>query len=334
METLIILVVLAIVLGIIVYFVGELFVALLPIVLPVATIVLIGFLAYSIYEVIYFRCKSFKKIKNDIQSYTDDCNELNRHIQDLKSSYDIIHKQIDYGNANYVDNSRYNYTRPEWKKIKYEKNVYNCSLTVCRNAQQQPFKYLCKYFNIKPTEETLDKFENILNNFIAAEEGKILLKKERDRILTSIKKDIPFLIRHFSSKKLIRKLGFEEIDLSQYFPRYEFQYVSAGGNSSMNCEIIMDIENLNKFVVYLSDIVKFRKSAAGQRALMTSSLREKIKLRDNNTCQLCGLSTAQEPNLLLEIDHIIPVSKGGLTIESNLQTLCWRCNRRKGGNLL
>lgn len=67
---------------------------------------------------------------------------------------------------------------------------------------------------------------------------------------------------------------------------------------------------------------------------MTSQLREKIKIRDNYTCQICGLSTEQEPNLLLEIDHIIPISKNGITIESNLQTLCWRCNRKKGGKLL
>jgi 5-methylcytosine-specific restriction endonuclease McrA len=31
----------------------------------------------------------------------------------------------------------------------------------------------------------------------------------------------------------------------------------------------------------------------------------------------------------LEVDHIKPVSKGGLSIETNLQTLCWRCNRTK-----
>ena len=35
----------------------------------------------------------------------------------------------------------------------------------------------------------------------------------------------------------------------------------------------------------------------------------------------------------VEIDHIIPVSRGGLTTESNLQTLCWRCNRSKGAKM-
>lgn len=48
----------------------------------------------------------------------------------------------------------------------------------------------------------------------------------------------------------------------------------------------------------------------------------------------CGNSTHVEPNLLLEIDHIIPVSKGGLTSEENLQTLCWKCNRAKSDKIV
>lgn len=101
----------------------------------------------------------------------------------------------------------------------------------------------------------------------------------------------------------------------------------------MQCDVMMDIENLNRFVKYLSDNIKFKKSVAGQRALMTSELRKKILQRDNYTCKYCGASVYQEPNLLLEIDHIIPVSKGGLTTEDNLQTLCWKCNRKKGAKI-
>lgn len=63
---------------------------------------------------------------------------------------------------------------------------------------------------------------------------------------------------------------------------------------------------------------------------MTSALREKIKQRDNYTCRICKLSIKEEPNLLLEIDHIIPLAKNGVTSSDNLQTLCWRCNRSKG----
>ena len=63
------------------------------------------------------------------------------------------------------------------------------------------------------------------------------------------------------------------------------------------------------------------------------TLREFILERDNYTCQFCGNSIRREPNLLLEVDHITPVSKGGASIPGNLQTLCWKCNRSKSNRI-
>ena len=34
-----------------------------------------------------------------------------------------------------------------------------------------------------------------------------------------------------------------------------------------------------------------------------------------------------------EIDHIIPVSKGGKDNKKNIKVICRRCNRKKGNNL-
>jgi hypothetical protein len=177
-------------------------------------------------------------------------------------------------------------------------------------------------------------FETVFNDFAAAEQGKEILKNERDSILTNISDSIPKLIMSFNKDMVIRKLGFETYDFSDlYFPVYTFQYVSAGGNSSTKCDIQLNIDNLEKLIFYLNDLVKFRKSIQGQRALMTSALREKIKSRDNFSCKKCSLSIRDEKNLLLEIDHVIPLSKGGITSEDNLQTLCWRCNRTKGSKI-
>ena len=157
---------------------------------------------------------------------------------------------------------------------------------------------------------------------------------EKQNILKDIQKEIPILIRSFSKKKFDKKLGFESVDFSTaYFPKYIFKYISAGGNAALQCDIVMDIDNLNDFIMYLSQIIKFRNSAAGQRALMTSRLRQYILQRDGYSCQCCRNSLQREPNLLLEIDHIIPVSKGGLTIENNLATLFWKCNRTKGAKI-
>lgn len=296
-------------------------------------VLLLLFLSYMLYEYKYFKSKSFLDIKNNVEKYIIDCNDLNLHIEELKRTY-IGTNQLDYGSSDYYDNSIYNYKRPELKKQKYAPYIYSCSRNVCDSARKQPFKYICKYFNLKPNEDTLEKIENVLNNFEAAEEGKIRLRNEKKKIIERVKKEVPFLIRNLSSRKLEKKLGFEKIDFTKtYFPKYIFHYISPGGNASMQCDVIMDIENLNRFVTYLSGIIKFNKSVEGQRALMTSSLRRKIKERDGYKCRYCKISLNDEPNLLLEIDHIIPLSKGGLTIEDNLQTLCWKCNRSKGTKL-
>lgn len=289
---------------------------------------------YDIYTCFYYISDKFNEIKNSISDNTNECNELNEHIEELKKSYVDI-KRIDYGSVNYSDTSVWNYKRPKALKFNDANNVYNCSRTVVSNARNQPFKYICKYFNIDLSEESLENFEKISNNFSAAEQGKVLLKNERDNIIKDISSRIPILIKLFNKKRLIKKLGFKDIDFSQlYFPKYSFNYVSSGGYSSMHCELTFDISTLDKFIEYLSDTIKFRKSAAGQRALMTSLLREKIKNRDRYTCCYCNNSIEKEPNLLLEIDHIVPLAKGGMTTEKNLQTLCWKCNRSKGSKIL
>ena len=68
-----------------------------------------------------------------------------------------------------------------------------------------------------------------------------------------------------------------------------------------------------------------------ERAKMSDSLRYDILKRDNFRCQICG-STAQD-GVKLHVDHIIPVSKGGRTVTSNLRTLCDRCNMGKGDKM-
>lgn len=55
----------------------------------------------------------------------------------------------------------------------------------------------------------------------------------------------------------------------------------------------------------------------------TGRLRWAILVRDGHRCRGCG-ATAQESRL--HVDHIVPWSKGGLTVAENLQTLCDDCN--------
>ena len=57
-----------------------------------------------------------------------------------------------------------------------------------------------------------------------------------------------------------------------------------------------------------------------------ASTRVDVLRRDNHRCVYCGVSAKKAE---LEIDHIIPFSKGGSNAISNLQTLCSDCNKGK-----
>ena len=69
-----------------------------------------------------------------------------------------------------------------------------------------------------------------------------------------------------------------------------------------------------------------------QRQLMTKELRQKIAERDNFTCKKCG--KYMPDGVGLHIDHIIPVSKGGKSVPSNLQVLCSKCNGQKSDKIV
>ena len=60
-----------------------------------------------------------------------------------------------------------------------------------------------------------------------------------------------------------------------------------------------------------------------ERGKIDRNLREQILARDNHRCKHCG-STEN-----LEIDHIVPISKGGKSTPDNLQVLCHDCNMEK-----
>ena len=73
-----------------------------------------------------------------------------------------------------------------------------------------------------------------------------------------------------------KKLGFESIDFSTtYFPKYIFKYISSGGNAAMQCESVMDIPNLNRFVNYLSQTIKFKKKCSWAKSTYDKCIKTK-----------------------------------------------------------
>lgn len=67
------------------------------------------------------------------------------------------------------------------------------------------------------------------------------------------------------------------------------------------------------------------------RKSLSLTARFRIFHRDSFTCQYCG---RKPPEIVLEVDHIRPVSEGGTNDELNLVTSCFECNRGKGATSL
>ena len=67
-----------------------------------------------------------------------------------------------------------------------------------------------------------------------------------------------------------------------------------------------------------------------ERGKVSNKMRFSIYDRDGHRCRNCGISERYAP---LEIDHIVPIAKGGKTTYDNLQTLCHKCNVKKGDTL-
>lgn len=112
-------------------------------------------------------------------------------------------------------------------------------------------------------------------------------------------------------------------------------YTSPQGRNSYSGK---QIYNENQIRNLLEDVIKeqnakteYQRQVAKERAKMTDGLRYDILKRDHFRCQICGAT--EKDGIKLHVDHIVPVSKGGKTVPSNLRTLCSRCNLGKRDKL-
>ena len=71
---------------------------------------------------------------------------------------------------------------------------------------------------------------------------------------------------------------------------------------------------------------KIWKHSARDSRTVPGSLRYQVLTRAKHRCRLCGISADEKA---LDVDHIIPVNKGGRTVIENLQALCYTCNSQK-----
>jgi len=299
--------------------------------LAVALILIANPIIRSVRKNRYFSSERFQALKAEIGSVVAEHNEVVNYVDeirtngsfDLGSSYTGQYAHL----ASFENTSNWNNRRDRNVAV-YAPHVHNASLQVVRNASTDPIKYLMKYFSVKADAKTLADVQRVAGDIARLEEAVANVKGREVDIASKINPP-QFILKHYS-EEFWNQVGVRLSPIKVPYPLYRFQYTSAGGNSGQQANIQLNTSTLEALSATLVDKIRWTKSAAGQRALMTVRLREWIKSRDHHTCLSCGVSISREPHLLLEVDHIMPVSRGGLSTPENLQTLCWKCNRSKG----
>lgn len=280
----------------------------------------------------YYESSDFQKIKETCEGLMSSQREFNEYIDEKVRSISQLFGTRVVRNET-INDDEYDYVRP------YKKTVTpftaEVSAAVFASAENDPLEYIVKYFysNKKSYPEQIQKLYQLVEELETLKDAKQIIenyKMEYQQYLVGV----PDFVMENDEAGFYSRLGFATIDESVLAVEYKFSYTSGGGLAQRSFTVPMTEETIAELIKTLENRLTASAFAKEQRTLMTKKLREAIKARDNYTCCNCGNSTHVEPNLLLEIDHIIPVSKGGRTEESNLQTLCWKCNRAKSNKII
>lgn len=280
----------------------------------------------------YYDSPDFQKIKDTCDVLMSSQREFNEYIAEKVQSISRLFGTKVVRNET-VNEDEYSYIRPYKKAI--TPFTAEVSATVFASAENNPLEYVVKNFypNKKMYPEQLQKLRLLLEELETLREAKQIIENYKAEYQQYLG-DVPDYIMENDEAGFYSRLGFAVIDESVLIVEYKFAYTSGGGMAQRSFTVPMTEETIVELIRMLESKLTASAFAKEQRALMTKKLRTFIKTRDNYTCCTCGNSVHVEPNLLLEIDHIIPVSKGGQTAEENLQTLCWKCNRAKSNKIL
>lgn len=280
----------------------------------------------------YYESPDFLKIKETCGALMNSQREFNEYIAEKVQSISQLFGTRVVRNAT-INDDEYNYVRPYKKTI--TPFTAEVSATVFASAENNPIEYIVKSFypNKKAYPEQIQKLYHLVEELETLRDAKQIIENYKGEYQQYLG-DVPAYVMENDEAGFYSRLGFTNIDESVLTVEYKFSYTSGGGMAQRSFTVPMTEETIAELIKTLESKLTASAFAKEQRNLMTKKLREFIKSRDNFTCCNCGNSTHKEPNLLLEIDHIIPVAKGGQTVKENLQTLCWKCNRAKSDKII
>ena len=275
----------------------------------------------------YYESVDFLKIKQTCETLMNSQREFNEYISEKVETISTLFGSKIIRNET-INDDECQYIRPYKKSI--TPFTAELSASVFSSAENNPLEYVIKNFypNKILYPEQIQNLHLLIEELATLKEAKLILENYKLEYQQYIA-NVPNYIMEDDESGFYSRLGFANIDENVLVVEYKFSYTSSGGMAKRTFTVPMTEDTIIDLIKRLENKLTITAFTKEQRALMTNKLREHIKNRDNYTCCNCGNSIHHEPNLLLEIDHIIPVSKGGYTVENNLQTLCWKCNREK-----
>ena len=275
----------------------------------------------------YYVSDEFKAVKSACRKLMESQREFNEYIEaKIKSISTLFGKRVVRNETSFEDTYEYTHS--------YKKDITpftaNVSSSVFSSAENIPLEYVVKQFYPDKSKyvEQIQNLQFLVSELETLDDARKIIEHNKEQVHQYLT-NVPSIVMKYDEDGFYSRLGFAIVNEKSLTVAYKFVYTSEAGMAQRSFTVPMTEETIVQLIDILSSKLTYDAFKKEQRSLMTTKLRKQIKERDNYTCQYCGNSVHKEPNLLLEIDHIIPVAKGGCTIESNLQTLCWRCNRKK-----
>ena len=84
-------------------------------------------------------------------------------------------------------------------------------------------------------------------------------------------------------------------------------------------------EKVKKYQEKFGDKIWIHRARSSR--VIPGSMRYNVLKKAKNRCELCGIHKDEKA---LDVDHIVPINKGGPNVIENMQALCYTCNSQKG----
>jgi len=145
---------------------------------------------------------------------------------------------------------------------------------------------------------------------------------------------VPSAVRHWSDEELLDMvLELWNTTLREEGRRPHGLDVRKYGLPVTSATIAARFGTWNKALLAANELAERRwktrpPKAPGERTSLSVRTRYQVLKRDLYRCRICGKTGVE-----LEVDHVVPVARGGSDEMENLQTLCAPCNRGKRDSL-